>query len=1350
MRSKEEHLFSRVPLMLLIVFILGALLVPTTLSYADEGAGAGEAGGNYGGPGSGMSFRWWAHDNKTRSGSAFTQMTKWGGWSSSPITSARLRNFFINGPGAQEGTSASNKAPNGGVCYQATTKAIAKHGGKRSDYRIVLVGTFLGDDLGTGKGKMPYDGAPGNNHALRNSLQSGWGKLNVGLQAKTGDKSGYHDYVYQLAYAESGPRERRVCVVLKYNQPANPSYQLKVKTEAQGTFSVAGTTAPVRDKITLTPSSSASPEESLQVQTTLNWAGNATTGAKEVSKTKSATNRGSHVSPEFKPNDFGFSTWPSGEYWFDVTIKKQKNLSKKVELPGRDDPQESWSVSVPAPKKVLVSDQTGKQLDPKTRLAAGMGYIAQVEMNAAGYREFVIRDLVETDQVSVGSPDSDSPKAVQVFTQEGKALPAKNVVVDIDRSQKGQVVVTAKVTLPKSFDTTADYTLNVPTYVLATGKGGDLPDKAAACYEQECVDGNRKKVEKVVPKQDKVWVVDKEGALVAADPDWTNNVGSDGQVLLHEEPVGAVVNGHIPRDLAQNLSSYSMEDDWSQAEKYVDFTNIDEEHVWVYADGKDVTHLFAITKKGHRTIATAQKGFLERTGSQPRETQMKLVVLGHMRPFSAETDTSGQRIEVRNSGSQKWNGEVGMTNEPAIFVWNPHPNKKVKGEISQGGKDQSIDKTMVFPGQKIKYELSVDMGLPKQLQHDLNFFGIEDTYDPLFDPEKTTLQVVGSEGVISRDRYQVEWDDSNHKFVVSFAPDWVLNNVGERNLTITVSGFVSPEAQPGVALTNSAEQVVNESRTPTPKPSVEIPRFEPVKEDLKCDYEEGSYTNCTDIDGKVVVSGDRITYRLTLDAQPARSRLAYDVHKLGLVDHFDAKFVDLKAEDIRVFQQESGENVTEKFNVQVLDSKAYIFAKQVDTVLPGGQTIAGDPQPLDLAKYARSAIDASQDATIDQSLLGKKYYVYLTATVKNAADGKVIKNVAEQNLENLVKRTQVVSNELKNISPSKDVSVEVGGASVNGTEIPLREVFNYRLSSSVLPANRAYPTSEWSLVDNYDQVADRYTGSWQVLATTDLYEGDQLVAGAGDILAQDQGSRQGDREGENFFKVTDSDGVLRVEANGNYLRLINEQLGTEQGWEIYVQMERIRPGTIINTMGEQHNGQERPANEVATETPENPQISLEKFDTQSGEVSGDRDSAEEALKMDSSEQELSFLIKNEGDVPLHKLELSDRTLRGSGHVEALTCAEELDKIVLQPKETVSCSGSLLGVNPGSEHRNEATATATSLYTGSKVEDLDLWNAFRPEGRQVPLAKTGASVSAGLMGLGLVVAGGSILMRRREY
>lgn len=731
---------------------------------------------------------------------------------------------------------------------------------------------------------------------------------------------------------------------------------------------------------------------------------------------------------------------------------------------------------------------------------------------------------------------------------------------------------------------------------LMKGLWGSGLSQGGATPSAVCIALNQNEPPQLIPEPDKAWTFNEAGALVIADPTGTNTVGADGQLFFPGDTVSAVVNGHIKGGMGANLSKYVIRDDWTKAANYVDFTDPAQSKVFYEtAPGSgsytNVTSQFTINVAGTITTATAKAAFLSSTAGQSGDRSVKLIISGR---FRSDYDTAGATVQLWNNGSETWNDNTEDTNEPPVFTWTPEPDKTVLGSAEEAGgyAHADIDGLSVFPGQKLEYSISVDLRIPDNAAHGINKLGVEDTYDANFVPDKSSVEFWDSRDPrgatpIPRASYDLDWDDAAHKWTATFADEWLAANVGPDSqwlsagwLTARFTGTVSAETAPGSVVKNQAFEIINDSRTATSIPEVTIPLVSPDKEDLS--------TDLVNIDGKTVVKGNTILYRLTLDAGVPQDDLAYYVHKLGMVDDYDEEYLDVVATDIGVAIKATGEDVTAKFNIQIIDGVVYVFAKQVDSTGPHGDTILGDPQPEDLAAYSAADIDPATTPLIDQELLGQQFWITIPATVTRELDGYVIENQAVQNLENMTQHTRIVSNPLTDINPSKDVVASIGGESIDGTEVELHSIFTYELTTSTIPADRAYGASQWSITDAFDRVHDSYTGKWAVYAATDLYDEDTLVAPAGELI-QDQGSVNA--SGTEYFTVVfDEDTyTFTIEATQEYFDLANSRPDLPQAWTVYTQMERISSATkVVNEFTETYNNVERASNQVVTHTPAPP------------------------------------------------------------------------------------------------------------------------------------------------------------------
>lgn len=530
-------------------------------------------------------------------------------------------------------------------------------------------------------------------------------------------------------------------------------------------------------------------------------------------------------------------------------------------------------------------------------------------------------------------------------------------------------------------------------------------------------------------------------------------------------------------------------------------------------------------------------------------------------------------------------------------AWKPQPNKQVDGSAEQSGDlaHADINGLTVYPGQKLEYSVGVDLRVPAGVDPaTISSLVVKDAYDSQFTPDKSSVEFWDSRTPsnpqpIGRSNYTLAWDPATNSFTATFTDAWVKANIQDLGtpgwLTMRFTGTVKTTTAPGATVQNQAFQIVNGVSNATEIPVVKVPSVTPHKEDLNTDLQN--------IDGKTVLTGDHLLYRLTLDSGPARNQLAYDLHKLGMFDNFDSTYLDLKTAGVHVINQATGADVTAQFNIQIQDtgngrSTLYAFAKQVDSTNPNGDAIPGDPQPTDLKVYDAAAIDPLNSPIIDQSLLGSKYWITMDTTVKKSTDGYTIRNQAVENIENTRLSTEIVSNPLKDINPSKDVVVseQTGGTSINQTVLPLHQVFNYRLNTSTIPADRAYGAKDWSLTDTFDRMHDQYTGTWAIYADQDLYNGQTLLVAKGALLQDSAGHESEALRG--LFTVTfdPASYTLKVVPTQKYLDLVNSRGDLPAGYSVYTQMIRIAPAAKVdNQTTETYNSVDRVSNIVWTSTP---------------------------------------------------------------------------------------------------------------------------------------------------------------------
>lgn len=212
---------------------------------------------------------------------------------------------------------------------------------------------------------------------------------------------------------------------------------------------------------------------------------------------------------------------------------------------------------------------------------------------------------------------------------------------------------------------------------------------------------------------------------------------------------------------------------------------------------------------------------------------------------------------------------------------------------------------------------------------------------------------------------------------------------------------------------------------------------------------------------------------------------------------------------------------------------------------------------------------------------------------------------------------------------------------------------------------------------------------------------------------------------------------------------------------------------LINKGSVTWNNESKATNEppIFTVTPK-PAIDVEKFTLSEGLEAGDRDEADNALTLQSAKDEtqIGFLVTNTGEADLVNVSLTDQTHEGTtGNVTGIVCeipAEQAaadpanagvtggataqtvkvagDKIgTLKVGQSVSCVGTLTGVEEGTLHSDTATVTGESIHNGKKVSDSDDWHA-KVDAPEVPAPKGAVTGEVAGANTGLMAALGTLM------
>lgn len=1218
-------------------------------------------------------------------------------------------------------------------------------------------------------------------------------------------------------YAGDDTHTSVVVIMLNQYEPKPANYRLRVSTDQQSpTAMVVGGTNEVQDVIHADASGSPI-RENVTATVVMHYDGqpDGYVGAKQAVKNVALPNQGD-ARVGFAPADFGLAYWQEGRYWFDVQVPQQGRMDGAVDTSDRD-PREVFSVSSvppPAPVKKIQKGTSADRMVNRTTITTGTGrggyelhFREHIDPHGVPYsvENIRLRDLTDGRDVA--------GEFKVVWDQSTGLLTA-------DRTpDRGEMP------LEHQYELSFDVRVSKPDF-------SKVSDHATVGWNKRpAVDTGAKEFPTWRPQPDKSWIrQDPSTGRWAAviDPSRTDTTGADNAKFLDGDRVASVVNATVAADLIEAPARFEIGDDWSQA-SYI-FKADDVSRIRVYQAkagtdrassvsdianrGKDVTDRFDITMKGTHAVAKAKPAYLRGLKGMADPLQVTMLVPGSIsfargkgaaqvrRDFGRQPGDEltfckapgASGADLTNSAYEQVNTHKVATNEPKICGYVPPVKKDVVSEASQGGDQDSVDGKVVYPGQKVEYQLLTQPKLPDDLAYGVSRVILTDTYDQWLKVDKQTLELMDLDAgrVIPKSRYSTKWDDAHHLVQVVFTDQTLIGQWragGNPRIQLRFEGTVDGKAPAGHRVGNQWMLTLNNSLTPSNEVFNTPPDFTPVKKDVS------SKDQSVSIDGKTLLLGDTGYYRVTLDAR--QTSQAYAVWRLGLVDDYDDEYLSIDSSGIEV-QGSDGKDYTQKFNIQVRDGVVYAFARTVDTRVPAtGETLKGDPQPADLAAYAARSHNPLLEPAIDQGLRGRAYDLVLPYKVIKVKDGYTVRNQATQIINDLRKATNQVSNQLKPINPSKDVVVKVNGESTNGRSVYKDRLFLYQLDSSILPADRAYPQADrWLIEDQLDPKMDQYTGQWAVYATRDLYQDGKAIASKGDRIA---GSGfDSPKLGKLFTLEQDRSGKVTITATPAYLALVSPSGDREAGWRAYIQCKRLAVTKHHeNRFTERYNDKVNPSNVVWTRTPDmTPRLRIVKFDTRSGLPQGDRNDPKQALTVDG-DTDITVRIYNEsgtdpdtgrGYVFLGRdLKLEDKTVAGDGQVADWKYPDGWADYQLKPGKYVDVHGTLKGVTE--HHTNRAKVTGrpmapcvvpgddkpfdskdpdakpvqetpkdavmvdgVALCGDTTVEsNTDDWNGVKPPA----LPATGSQIALAVLAAGLMLMGGYVAvqggawMRRRH-
>lgn len=624
--------------------------------------------------------------------------------------------------------------------------------------------------------------------------------------------------------------------------------------------------------------------------------------------------------------------------------------------------------------------------------------------------------------------------------------------------------------------------------------------------------------------------------------EWDNESGEN------SNDKGFLAGDHAIGNVSADIPTSDMFNDSYTFDKYqVDdiFTSfkdkVDVGASKVFVDKEDITDLFDIkldTENGIVSAITKDPSKLLQYGGKK---------LNFMTDFQIKNDVPAG-TQLQNDGRQYVNDvEMKLDKKPTITTFTQTPVKDVqidKLNGQQSSVSQSIDGQKVVNGTVVTFPLSTKDPLPANRGTVINKEERIDTLQDGLEYQGFTAYVKDKDGNIidATDWYDAKQDGQTITFVGNQKLFDYYNkdkSVATERPIILLYAKTTKEA---TEYKNNYKIVTNNNDVVSNEVKVTTPKIDPVK--------FVTNTKDEDINDKTIARGDQLNYKITFDLS--------DLDDLNVTDE----------------QAAIGLSVYDDYDETMLkvdkNNAIYVTDANGKTVSSGLYSVTWDDAN---GKWTLRANDSKAFLNLYK---GQKLTIHFMAKAAKNVDGD-IKNQAFQNTFGQINGTNIVINHLKKMDPKKDVTVNVGSQeSLDDKTININDIFNYKLVSSVRPANYGGITENWDFTDKLDS-KDQFTGQWQVRTDYDITLPDGTVL------------KKGTDVSKWFYQEFDAEtNTVKVKASKEFLDILNSDINrkTEQGFTAYIQAKRIGYGDVKNIFTENYNGEDVQSNEVVTHTPE--------------------------------------------------------------------------------------------------------------------------------------------------------------------
>lgn len=630
-----------------------------------------------------------------------------------------------------------------------------------------------------------------------------------------------------------------------------------------------------------------------------------------------------------------------------------------------------------------------------------------------------------------------------------------------------------------------------------------------------------------------------------AQKHWSlDNKITDNELYMNGTQAAADVTVNLPSNLGRKLAHFSMTDDYSNYASHVKVAS-----TTVSENGKDVTDQYEIKVVDGKIVATRKDA-----GSTPEGKAVLHTV------FDINADTPEGTVFI-NKGSAQVNDDYEEVPPTKIVTWTPKPNKDV-GVNEQNGKiAQSVNGKLLADGTTVTYGLSNE-DVPANRAQKITSQSIVDTLDSHAQYLGFKAFVKGANGQLEDVTSHIKLTQEGQKLTFT-EDDYLLNRYNENmdkavdvpliDLYVKINGANVDVKNQYDLYTNGVKTTSNTVENKTP----ENPK--PVKKDLN--------TKGVNIDGKDMLPGDTDVFEVDADYDQYQGIQADDDSIKGgfyIFDDYPEEALTPGNMSSFTAKDSQGKPVQLEYHEYKSLSEApaavQAAAKNSNIQLKGAFIVAS---PADPVAYFKKYVQT-----------GNSVKVSMPMTVNDGFSGKYENHAYEVDFGHGY-ATNVTHNVVPKIDPKKDVILAIDHQqSLDGKTIKVGQVFDYSLHG-VAVKNLGNSLTEYGWHDDYDQTHDESTGQVLILLDQDikLTDGTKLQKGT-DITK--------------YATVTFDtvNGKVDIEMDKDFLAKVDPTVGFNA--TAYLQMKRIKAGTVKNTFDLTINGKKYKSNTVTTDTPEPP------------------------------------------------------------------------------------------------------------------------------------------------------------------